>query len=130
MAQEEKRHPQMRKLLNEKMLYILSGGVMIAASVGAMVAYLSRRKEEQKVGVGMMLGGIAGLTVGAILAYEPARRARNGAVVEQMFDETDAADADRRVREVLNKADESAPVSETPRRTVEVDEEATEADFA
>lgn len=118
-----------RKKISDKMLYIIAGGTMIAASVGAMIAYLARRKEEREVGIGMLLGGIAGLTVGAFLAYEPARRARSGAVVEQMFDDTDAADADRRVREVLNKTDETASSAASPRRAIEVDDEATEADF-
>ena len=82
------------KLKNNKLVFAATGGALITASVGSMVAYLSRKKEDQDVGVGMLLGAVAGLTAGILLAYEPERRARRRVVVDQMFDEDDAQVAD------------------------------------
>ena len=117
------------KLKNHKLVFAVTGGAMITASVGSMVAYLSRKKEDQQVGVGMLLGAVAGLTAGILLAYEPERRARRRVVVDQMFDEDDAEVANRRINEVLNKADERGAKPATRRRAIEVDEEASVEDF-
>jgi len=112
-----------------KLAFAVTGGALITASVGSMIAYLSRRKEDQDVGVGMLLGAVAGLTAGILLAYEPERRARRNVVVDQMFDEDDAEVANRRIDQVLNKPAESGAKSASHRKTIEVDEEATLEDF-
>ena len=119
----------LKKIKNSKLVFAVTGGAMITASVGAMVAYLSRRKEDQQVGVGMLLGAVAGLTAGLLLAYEPERRARRRVVVDQMFDEDDAEVANRRINEVLNKTDERGAKPASHRREIEVDEEASLEDF-
>ncbi len=119
----------LKKINNSKLVFAVTGGAMITASVGAMIAYLSRRKEDQKVGVGMFLGAVAGLTAGILLAYEPERRARRRVVVDQMFDEDDAEVANRRINEVLNKTDERGAKPASHRREIEVDEEASLEDF-
>ena len=119
----------LKKIKNSKLVFAVTGGAMITASVGAMVAYLSRRKEDQQVGVGMLLGAVAGLTAGILLAYEPERRARRRVVVDQMFDEDDAEVANRRINEVLNKTDERGAKPASHRREIEVDEEASLEDF-
>ena len=119
----------LKKIKNSKLVFAVTGGAMITASVGAMIAYLSRRKEDQKVGVGMFLGAVAGLTAGILLAYEPERRARRRVVVDQMFDEDDAEVANRRINEVLNKTDERGAKPASHRREIEVDEEASLEDF-
>lgn len=117
------------KLKNNKLLFAATGGALITASVGSMVAYLSRKKEDQDVGVGMLLGAVAGLTAGILLAYEPERRARRRVVVDQMFDEDDAEVADRRISEVLNKPEESGAKPTSHRREIEVDQDASLEDF-
>lgn len=119
----------LKKINNSKLVFAVTGGAMITASVGAMIAYLSRRKEDQQVGVGMFLGAVAGLTAGILLAYEPERRARRRVVVDQMFDEDDAEVANRRINEVLNKTDERGAKPASHRREIEVDEEASLEDF-
>ena len=119
----------LKKIKNSKLVFAVTGGAMITASVGAMIAYLSRRKEDQKVGVGRFLGAVAGLTAGILLAYEPERRARRRVVVDQMFDEDDAEVANRRINEVLNKTDERGAKPASHRREIEVDEEASLEDF-
>ena len=43
--------PDLKQLRGSKLVFAVAGGAMITASVGAMVAYLSRRKEDQQVGV-------------------------------------------------------------------------------
>ena len=117
------------KLKNNKLVFAATGGALITASVGSMVAYLSRKKEDQDVGVGMFLGAVAGLTAGILLAYEPERRARRRVVVDQMFDEDDAEVADRRISEVLNKPEESGAKPTSHRREIEVDQDASLEDF-
>lgn len=117
------------KLKNDKLVFAATGGALITASIGSMVAYLSRKKEDQDVGVGMLLGAVAGLTAGILLAYEPERRARRRVVVDQMFDEDDAQVADRRISEVLNKPEESGAKPTSHRREIEVDQEASLEDF-
>ena len=121
--------PDLKQLKGSKLAFAVTGGAMITASVGAMVAYLSRRKEDREVGVGMLLGAVAGLTAGILLAYEPERRARRRVVVDQMFDEDDAEMADRRIEQVLNKTDERGAKPASHRRAIEVDEEASAEDF-
>lgn len=121
--------PDLKQLRGSKLVFAVAGGAMITASVGAMVAYLSRRKEDQQVGVGMLLGAVAGLTAGILLAYEPERRARRRVVVDQMFDEDDAEVANRRIEQVLNKTDERGAQPASHRREIEVDEEASAEDF-
>ena len=121
--------PDLKQLRGSKLVFAVAGGAMITASVGAMVAYLSRRKEDQQVGVGMLLGAVAGLTAGILLAYEPERRARRRVVVDQMFDEDDAEVANRRIEQVLNKTDERGVQPASHRREIEVDEEASAEDF-
>ena len=117
------------KLKNNKLVFAATGGALITASVGSMVAYLSRKKEDQDVGVGMFLGAVAGLTAGILLAYEPERRARRRVVVDQMFDEDDAEVADRRISEVLNKPEENGAKPTSHRREIEVDQDASLEDF-
>ena len=117
------------KLKNDKLVFAATGGALITASIGSMVAYLSRKKEDQDVGVGMLLCAVAGLTAGILLAYEPERRARRRVVVDQMFDEDDAQVADRRISEVLNKPEESGAKPTSHRREIEVDQEASLEDF-
>ena len=121
--------PDLKQLRGSKLVFAVAGGAMITASMGAMVAYLSRRKEDQQVGVGMLLGAVAGLTAGILLAYEPERRARRRVVVDQMFDEDDAEVANRRIEQVLNKTDERGVQPASHRREIEVDEEASAEDF-
>ena len=117
------------KFKNSKLTFAVTGSALITASVGSMIAYLSRKKEDQDVGVGMFLGAVAGLTAGILLAYEPERRARRRVVVDQMFDEDDAEVANRRISEVLNKPEESGAKPKSHRRAIEVDEEASLEDF-
>ena len=117
------------KLKNNKLVFAATGGALITASIGSMVTYLSRKKEDQDVGVGMLLGAVAGLTAGILLAYEPERRARRRVVVDQMFDEDDAQVADRRISEVLNKPEENGAKPTSHRREIEVDQEASLEDF-
>ena len=117
------------KKKNEKLLFAIAGGALITASVVPMVAYLSRKKEDQHAGVGMLLGAVAGLTAGILLAYEPERRARRRVVVDQMFDEDDAEMANRRIHDVLNKPEERREKPASHRREIEVDEEASLEDF-
>ncbi len=117
------------KKKNEKLLFAIAGGALITASVVPMVAYLSRKKEDQHAGVGMLLGAVAGLTAGILLAYEPERRARRRVVVDQMFDDDDAAVANSRINGVLNRNEERAAKPESHRREIDVDEEATIEDF-
>ena len=112
-----------------KLVFAVTGGALITASIGSMIAYLSRKKEDQDVGVGMLLGAVAGLTAGILLAYEPERQARRRVVVDQMFDEDDAEVANRRIDQVLNKPDESGAKPASHRKAIEVDEEASPEDF-
>ena len=114
---------------NEKLMFAIAGGALMTASVIPMVAYLSRKKEDQQTGVGMLLGAVAGLTAGIVLAYEPERRARRRVVVDQMFDDDDAAVANRRINGVLNRSEERAAKPESLRREIDVDEDATVDDF-
>lgn len=118
-----------KSLKGGKLAYAVTGGALITVSIGSMIAYLSRKKEEQDVGVGMLLGAVAGLTAGILLAYEPERRARRKVVVDQMFDEDDAEVANRRIEQVLNKPDEEGVKPASHRRAIEVDEEASLEDF-
>ncbi len=119
------------KLILEKTggTHVIIGGALIATSLGSMIAYLSRKQEDQHVGVGMFLGAVAGLTAGILLAYEPERRARRRVVVDQMFDEDDAEMANRRIHDVLNKPEERREKPASHRREIEVDEEASLEDF-
>ena len=117
------------KKKNEKLLFAIAGGALITASFVPMVAYLSRRKEDQHTGVGMLLGAVAGLTAGILLAYEPERRARRRVVVDQMFDDDDVTLADSRINNVLNRSEERASKPESLRREIDVDEEASVEDF-
>ena len=109
--------------------FVIVGGALIATSLGSMIAYLSKKKEDQHVGVGMFLGAVAGLTAGILLAYEPERRARRQMVVDQMFDEDDAEIADDHIRQVLNRTVERGAKPASNRRKIEVDEEASLEDF-
>ena len=117
------------KKKNERLAFAIAGGVLITASVVPMVAYLSRKKEDQTTGVGMLLGAVAGLTAGILLAYEPERRARRRVVVDQMFDDDDAALADSRIHSVLNRSEERTAKPESLRREIEVDEDASVDEF-
>ena len=118
------------KKKNEKLFFAITGGALITASVIPMVAYLSsRKKEEQHAGVGMLLGAIAGMTAGILLAYEPRRRARRRVVVDQMFNDDDAEAANRKIDGVLNRNEERAANPESFRREIDVDEDASIEDF-
>ena len=117
------------KKKDERLVFAIAGGALITASVVPMVAYLSRRKEDQHASVGMFLGAVAGLTAGTLLAYEPSRRARRRVVVDQMFNDDDAEVAGRRIDSVLNRNEERAATPESFRREIDVDEDASIEDF-
>ncbi len=113
----------------KKLAFAVAGGAIIATSLGSMIAYLSKKKEDQDVGVGMFLGAIGGLAAGILLAYEPERRARRRVVVDQMFDDDDVEIANRKIDQVLNKPDENGAKPTSHRKEIEVDEEASLEDF-
>ena len=114
---------------NEKLAFAIAGGALITASIIPMVAYLSRKKEDQHASVGMLLGAVAGLTAGILLAYEPKRRARHRVVVDQMFDDDDAETANSKIDGVLNRSEERVAKPESFRREIDVDEDASIGDF-
>lgn len=112
----------------ERLLYTVAGAAVALTSV-ALIAGYSVRKAKKKGGVGLLVAGLAGMAVGAALAYKPELDAKRGLTVDELFNDGDMELMQQNISEVLGVSAEQAEVQRAPRREIELDEEATIEDF-
>ena len=89
--------------MNKKMYALTSAAVAVASTV-MIVDYVVRKKTERAAYAGILLAGIAGLIGGAVIAYQPEKKARRGLTVEDMLDDYDVAMVENNISEVLGIA--------------------------
>ena len=89
--------------MNKKMYALTSAAVAVASTV-MIVDYVVRKKTERAACAGILLAGIAGLIGGAVIAYQPEKKARRALTVEDMLDDYDVAMVENNISEVLGIA--------------------------
>lgn len=91
-----------------KKLYALTGAAVAVASTALIFGYAVCKKKEQAVCTGILLAGVAGLLGGALIAYEPKRRAKKQLTVHDLLDEDELMLVKQNIAEVLCGADNAA----------------------
>ena len=89
--------------MNKKMYALTSAAVAVASTV-MILDFAIRKKTEHAACVGVLLAGLAGLIGGAVIAYQPEKKARRGLTVEDMLDDYDVALVENNISEVLGVA--------------------------
>ena len=113
----------------ERLLYTVAGAAVALTSVALVAGYSVRKAKQKSGGVGLLLAGLAGLAVGAALAYKPELDAKRGLTVDELFNDGDMELMQQNISEVLGVSAEQAEAQRAPRREIELDEEATIEDF-
>ncbi len=116
--------------MNKQLVYSITGAAVAATSVALLLGSTAQKKKDNTAaGVGMLVAGLAGLVLGAAIAYEPTRQAGKRLVSkENMLNESDVDLVTENISEVLGTGADRGKKAEHLRR-IEVDEEATIEDF-
>lgn len=113
--------------MNNKQFY-LTGAAVAAASVALIVDYSIRKKKEQAPFAGILVAGIAGLFLGAAIAYKPEKEAKKALTVDDLLDDGDEELVHQNISELMDKSVESGKKPQKIRK-IEVDEETSIEDF-
>lgn len=124
----------MKKLeLDSKKIFLLAGAAVAVGSLIAIADYADRKRKDKVARAGELIAGIAGIVIGVALAAEPKRREnRDRVLVDDMFNDEDAALAHEQIREALNGDNDGTECVVPPAdrlRTIEVDNETSIEDF-
>ncbi|MBR2722363.1 MAG: hypothetical protein IKC31_05105 [Clostridia bacterium] len=112
-----------------KLVYSITGAAVAATSVALITTYAVKKKKEEAVGAGMLIAGLAGLVLGAVIAYEPTRQASKRLVSkENILNESDVDLMSENISEVLGTGVDRGQKAPSLRQ-IEVDEEASIEDF-
>ena len=113
----------------ERLLYTVTGAAVALASVALVAGYTVRKAKQKSGAAGFLLAGLAGLAVGAALAYKPELDAKRGLTVDELFNDGDMELMQQNITEVLGVSAEQTEEQRAPRREIQLDEEATIEDF-
>lgn len=120
----------MKLEMNSKTIFTLAGAAVMVSSVITIADYVVRRSKAKSSHAGELIAGIAGIAIGVALAAEPKRRERSSKlVVDDMFNDEDAALAHEQIRETLNQETDRGSLPTDHLRTIEVDSETSIEDF-
>ena len=67
----------------ERLLYTVAGAAVATASAALIVGYAVCKAKKKAACAGMLVAGMAGLAIGAALAYKPELDAKRGLTVPQ-----------------------------------------------
>ena len=113
----------------KKLAYSIAGAAVAATSVALLASYSVKKRKDDSACAGMLLAGLAGLVIGAAIAYEPTRQATKKLAIEgDILTESDVDLVKENISEVLGNGADRGEKAETL-RPIELDEEATIEDF-
>ncbi len=113
----------------KRVAYTAAGIAVAVGSAIAVVDYIDRKRRHKSNTVAELIAGIAGVAAGIAIATEPKREERRAVVIEDLFDEEELRLIYEQIKETLNaNADGESPLA-APKRTIEVDSDATIEDF-
>ena len=92
--------------MNKQTLYRVAGAAVGTLSALWIVDFACRKKQEKPASTGLLLAGLAGVAIGAALAYEPVRKAKKELTVSDLLDDRDVQLIDQNVSEVLTGTEE------------------------
>lgn len=102
----------------------------MVSSVITIADYAVKRSKAKTSHAAELIAGIAGVAIGVALAAEPKRREQSRRlVVDDMFNDEDAALAHEQIRETLNQEADRGAAPTDHLRTIEVDNETSIEDF-
>ena len=113
----------------ERLFYTVAGAAVAATSAALIVGYHVCKAKQKAACAGLLVAGIAGMVVGAALAYKPEADARKRLAVEDLFEDDDVELVNRNISEVLGGSADHGEPNRAPMRQIELDEEATIEDF-
>ena len=108
--------------------FYLAGGTIALLSAATIVDYAIRKKQRRVACAGALIIGIAGMLVGATLAFQPEHRARKALTVEDMLDEDDVELVNNGIANALTDTSGNGQNAKKV-QTIELDEETSIDDF-
>ena len=113
----------------KRLLYTVAGAAVAASSAALIVSYAVCKAKKKAACAGLLVAGIAGMAVGAALAYKPEADARKQLTVNDLFDDSDMELVNQNINEVLGISADHGEPNRAPARQIELDDEATIEDF-
>ena len=89
--------------MNKQTLYRVAGAAVGTLSAILITDFICRKKHEKSASTGLLLAGLAGVAIGAALAYEPVRKAKKELTVSDMLDDHDVKLINQNISEVLSE---------------------------
>lgn len=108
--------------------YYFAGAAFTALSTVAFTFFAFKKAKKEKAYASLLLAGVAGLAVGAMLASKPTRIATDHLAAEDLLDDADTDLMQANISEVLGNAADRGTAPQKLRQ-IELDEEATIEDF-
>ena len=113
----------------KRIVYAATGVAVAVGSAIAVVDYLDRIRRRKSATVAELIAGVAGLAAGIAIATEPRREAKRAVEIEDLFNEDELRLIYQQISETLNTHADGEATLPAPKRTIEVDDDATIEDF-
>ena len=113
----------------KRIVYAATGIAVAVGSAIAVADYFDRIRRNRSRTVAELIAGVAGLAAGISIATEPKRETKRAVEIGELFNEEELHQIYQHIQEVLDVHTDAEAKITLPRRTIEVDDDATIEDF-